>query len=177
MPVDFKVHSTAKRALAIVAFALLLSALLVGVRKLTAPNQSAVAQQSIASFPAPSVVAYIAPVVMLKVDDAARELNWSAALAAKLNGRVEVAVPNGRIDVLTDIYAIEVERLEKWHEGIGQASHYAISTGKVGCLALIIDSDKWPLNEATLAKLRTVEQTAVSRAIKLLILRRIAPEA
>jgi len=114
---------------------------------------------------------------MLKVDDAARELNWSAALAAKLNGRVEVAVPNGRIDVLTDIYAIEVERLEKWHEGIGQASHYAISTGKVGCLALIIDSDKWPLNEATLAKLRTVEQTAVSRATKLLILRRIAPEA
>ena len=177
MPVRFAVHSTAKRALAIVAFALVLSALLVGARKLTAPSSGVAAQQAIAAPSAAGAAAYIAPVVMLRVDDAAREVNWSAALAAKLNGKVEVVVPNGRIDVLTDNYAIEVERLEKWHEGIGQAAHYAVSTGKVGCLAIIIDSDKWPINEATLAKLRTIEQTAVSRAIKLLILRRIAPEA
>jgi hydroxypyruvate isomerase len=94
-----------------------------------------------------------------------------------LTGKLEVPVANGRIDVLSEDYAIEVDRMEKWHEGIGQAAHYSQATGKIACLALIIDSDRWPLNEATLSKLRTIEKTAVARGVKLLILRRVAPDA
>jgi hypothetical protein len=170
--VQTRVHSTTKRAVVIVGFALFFAAALVGVRKL-----SGTTAQPAAPLLGVPAAAYIAPVVSLRLADASAETSWSAALAATLSGRTEVPVPNGRVDVLSDFYAIEVDRLEKWHEGIGQAAHYSSATGKVACLALIIDSDKWPLNEATLAKLRTIEQTALSRGVKLLLLRRVAPDA
>lgn len=38
---------------------------------------------------------------------------------------MEVPVRYGRIDLLTSDYAIEVDKLEKFHEAIGQALHYA----------------------------------------------------
>ena len=44
--------------------------------------------------------------------------------------KMEVPVKYGRIDLLTDDYAIEVDSLEKFHEAIGQALHYAKETGK-----------------------------------------------
>ncbi len=171
MVVQTQVHSTTRRAIAIVGFALLFAAALVGVRKVTG---TAVPESPLLAAP---TAGYIAPVVPLRIADATTETAWSAALAAALSGRTEVPVQNGRVDVLSDFYAIEVDRLEKWHEGIGQAAHYALATGKIACLALIIDSDKWPLNETTLAKLRTIEQTAISRSVKLLLLRRVAPDA
>ena len=37
--------------------------------------------------------------------------------------KMEVPVKYGRIDLLTDDYAIEVDSLEKFHEAIGQALH------------------------------------------------------
>lgn len=173
MPVWYEVHSTAKRAFVVIGFGLLLAGLFVAADRLTAPAGTVAASTA----GTPDSAAFIAPVLRLRVDDATRETNWSAALSAAMNGKTEVPVANGRIDVLTDAYAIEVDRMEKWHEGIGQASHYGTATGKVACVALIIDSDKWPLNEATIAKLRTVEQTALSRGVKLLLLRRTAPDS
>jgi hypothetical protein len=44
--------------------------------------------------------------------------------------KMEVPVKYGRIDLLTDDYAIEVDSLEKFHEAIGQALHYEYETGK-----------------------------------------------
>lgn len=172
MPVEATVHPTTKRAGAIIGFALLLAVVLVGVRKLAGNAESRTLPSSIPV----ATAAYIAPVVNLKITDATKEAAWSAALATVLAGKTEVPIANGRIDVLSDAYAIEVDRLDKWHEAIGQASHYGLATGKVACLALIIDSDRWPLNEATIAKLRTVEQTALAKGVKVLFLRRVAPD-
>ncbi|MCG6536985.1 MAG: hypothetical protein L7F78_20340 [Syntrophales bacterium LBB04] len=47
--------------------------------------------------------------------------------------KMEVPVKYGRIDLLTDDYVIEVDRLEKFHEAIGQVLHYARETGKKTC--------------------------------------------
>lgn len=55
---------------------------------------------------------------------------------------MEVPVKYGRIDLLTDEYAIEVDRLEKFHEAIGQALHYAKETGKKPAIAIFIIDHK-----------------------------------
>jgi hypothetical protein len=52
--------------------------------------------------------------------------------------KMQVPVRYGRIDLLTDEYAIEVDRLEKFHEAIGQALHYAKETGKKPAIAIFI---------------------------------------
>jgi hypothetical protein len=56
------------------------------------------------------------------------------------NGRAQMEVPvkYGRIDLLSDDYAIEVDRLEKFHEAIGQALHYAKETGRKPAIAIFI---------------------------------------
>ena len=67
----------------------------------------------------------------------AKESFWRDELARRWQGRTEQAVEGGRVDVLTDREAVEVEFPHKWHEGIGQALHYASATGKQGVLAVI----------------------------------------
>ena len=54
------------------------------------------------------------------------------------NPKAKVRVKYGRVDLLTGEFAIEVDRLSKFHEGIGQALHYAEETGKKPGLALFI---------------------------------------
>ena len=56
--------------------------------------------------------------------------------------KMEVPVKYGRIDLLSDDYAIEVDRLEKFHEAIGQALHYAKETGKKPAIAIFIVDHK-----------------------------------
>lgn len=175
MPVEARVHSTAKRAVKIIGFAILFAVLLVGLRRYATDSQVP-AQTRITEANAIGA-RYIAPIIQLQISDASKESAWSQALAQVLAGKTEVPVPNGRIDVLSERYAIEVDRLDKWHEGIGQASHYGLAVNKIPCLALIIDSDRWPLNDVTLNKLATIEQTALSKGVKLLLLRRVAPDA
>ena len=51
---------------------------------------------------------------------------------------MEVPVKYGRVDLLTGEYAIEVDKIEKFHEGIGQALHYARETGRKPGLAIYI---------------------------------------
>jgi hypothetical protein len=57
-------------------------------------------------------------------------------------GKMEVPVKYGRIDLLTDDYAIEVDSLEKFHEAIGQALHYAKEAGKKPGIAIFIMEPK-----------------------------------
>jgi hypothetical protein len=56
--------------------------------------------------------------------------------------KMEVPVKYGRIDLLTDDYAIEVDSLEKFHEAIGQTLHYAKETGKKPGIAIFIMQPK-----------------------------------
>jgi len=51
-------------------------------------------------------------------------------------GKLEVPIKYGRIDILTNSYAVEVDRLSKFHEGIGQCLHYAHETGRKPGLAI-----------------------------------------
>lgn len=69
---------------------------------------------------------------------------------AFFNGRAksEVRVQYGRVDLLTGEFAIEVDRLSKFHEGMGQALHYSEETGKKPALAIfIIDPGKKDLKK------------------------------
>jgi hypothetical protein len=118
----------------------------------------------------------LVPVVELVVADASLEVNWSEALAKLLAGRTESPVEGGRVDVLTKDYAIEVDRLEKWHEGIGQAAHYGLVTKEIPVVALIISSDQWPLNQDTRDKLRLIDETCTKQQVKLILLRRAGIE-
>jgi hypothetical protein len=59
------------------------------------------------------------------------------------DGDLEVPVKYGRVDILTHDFAVEVDRLSKFHEGIGQALHYGAETGRQPGLALfVIDPDE-----------------------------------
>jgi len=76
------------------------------------------------------------------VDGSDTEAAWTTALAAHLGGEAEQAIDGvvaGRVDVLTDTQAIELDWLKgnKFHEGIGQALHYGDVTGQQPVLALI----------------------------------------
>lgn len=168
MPVQVEVHSTAKRAVFIVGFAILLVGLLIGLKMLSAkPEDTA---SSIHEISSTELTTYIAPIIPLHLNPQEKETVWSAALARKLSGSTEYPVQNGRVDVLTEQYAIEVERLEKWHEGIGQSSHYGLEAGKVPCLAIIILPTEIPLNDLNREKLSLIERTALKSGIKLLLL-------
>ena len=45
-------------------------------------------------------------------------------LAKSLNGRTEVKVPSGRIDILTSNQIIEVKHIKKWNAALGQIITY-----------------------------------------------------
>lgn len=68
----------------------------------------------------------------------AKESFWRDELARRWGGRTEQVVNGGRVDVLTDREAVEVEFPGKWHEGLGQVLHYASETGKQGVLAIVV---------------------------------------
>jgi hypothetical protein len=119
---------------------------------------------------------FVAPMIGLAIKDPRREAEWSKALAGALKARNEVSVSHGRVDVLSDVYAIEVDWLHKWHEGLGQAVHYGLETGKTPALALIIPTSQWPLDAGEVDKLRIVERAALKAQVKLLLLRQIPGE-
>jgi hypothetical protein len=53
-------------------------------------------------------------------------------------GQREVTVYGGRIDILTEKYAIEVERASKWKNAIGQALWYGQQTNKKPGIVLLV---------------------------------------
>ena len=103
------------------------------------------------------------------------EAFWSAALAKALGGKEEVRISHGRIDVLTSTYAIEVDWLHKWHEGLGQAQHYGLNTGKWPAVALIIKPDEWPLNAHRRSKVAEIRLVAEKLGVEAVLLRYAPP--
>ena len=86
--------------------------------------------------------------ITLPVKQTDYEKVWKAALVAKLRadkiGKVlsEMRVEFGRVDITTGKEVIEVDRHHKFHQGIGQALHYAWATGKKPVVALMLDTEK-----------------------------------
>ncbi|RYD24373.1 MAG: hypothetical protein EOP88_00580 [Verrucomicrobiaceae bacterium] len=67
---------------------------------------------------------------------------YQERVAASLEGKMEVPVANGRVDVLTASHAIEVEFASKWKQSIGQALWYSLQTGKTAGVVLIIEKQE-----------------------------------
>lgn len=67
---------------------------------------------------------------------------YQEKVATEMKGRMEARVENGRVDVLTDQYAIEVEFAAKWKNAIGQALWYALQTGKKAGIVIVLENEK-----------------------------------
>ena len=89
-------------------------------------------------------------------NDNPHESVWRDALAAALRARgdtvaTEVTLKGGRADIVTQTYAIEVDRAHKWHESIGQSAHYALMLHLKPAIALI-GADKLTSDQLTALK-------------------------
>lgn len=76
------------------------------------------------------------------------EKHYQEAFAFYLSARDkkvmrEVKCDGGHCDILTDVYAIEIDRARKWYEAIGQALHYALCFNRKPAVA-IFDAEKLP---------------------------------
>jgi hypothetical protein len=96
-----------------------------------------------------------------------KEIYWSNALAKKVKGEREKVISAGRVDVETKTLAIEVERIEKWHEGIGQALHYGLYENKTPALAIIAVP---PITEYDRNRLDAIESICSKYGIQLIVL-------
>lgn len=113
----------------------------------------------------------LVPVIELEVADRSLEKNWIAALADKLQGQAEVVVPYGRVDVVTGSYAIEVDYLHKFKEGIGQALHYGEVKGITPGLALIYERTEHESDAEVIDKLQHIESLCAAKGIRLFLLK------
>lgn len=111
------------------------------------------------------------PVVELDIKDRTQEKNWTTALAVHLSGQAEVTVPYGRVDVLTSTYAIEIDFLHKWKEGVGQALSYASVKGVTPCLALIYERTDNQTDADVNNLLSHIETLCTSKGIRFVILK------
>lgn len=106
-----------------------------------------------------------------------KESLWRDELARHWQGTTEKRIEGGRIDVLTDRYAIEVEFPHKWHEGLGQALHYANASGKPGVLAVIAYAQgEENLQGKSRQKLEMIEKLCRANDIKMVVLFPNRPE-
>lgn len=106
----------------------------------------------------------LVPTISLPVSHVAPEADWSHALAKAINGNAEVQVAFGRADVMTDEYAIEVDFLAKWKEGLGQALHYGDAADRTPVLALVVTE------RPEEALLKQIEKLTASKGVRLVLL-------
>lgn len=130
--------------------------------KITANNQSILGISS----------NLLVPVISLPLNVAAPEKDWTDALAKRINGQSEVQVDRGRVDVMTDSYAIEIDFIKKWHEGLGQAIHYGDESTRIGVLALI-DKNEAHEDLEHLRLLKKIEKLCIKKGVKLILLRSV----
>lgn len=102
--------------------------------------------------------------ISLKVPPDSNEYEWTNALANTIKGKPEVTVEFGRADVLTESYAVEVDFLSKWKEGLGQALHYGDVTDLVPVLALIA------IDRPDEGLLKQIESLCTSKGVKVVLL-------
>ena len=101
----------------------------------------------------------------------AQEKFWRDALAKEWHGQTEQVIEGGRVDVLTTNAAVEVEFPDKWHEGIGQALHYAHATGRPGVLAVISYAQgDASLRNNSRQKLELIEKQCTEAGLRMVVL-------
>ena len=66
------------------------------------------------------------------------EADYIRTIAAHWGAETEVAVASGRVDILTDAYAIEVERASKWKNAIGQSLWYGLQKDRAAGIVLLV---------------------------------------
>jgi hypothetical protein len=86
-----------------------------------------------------SSLSLLLPTIEIPLSASANESLFITALAERINGKPEVSIDGGRVDIVTDRYAIEVDFLQKWKEGIGQSQFYSNKTKKLPALFLVHD--------------------------------------
>jgi hypothetical protein len=180
MTISITVHPPFWRLLRVVTLtAVVVLALGVAARLLTKPSDQpseppvadsgskSPATQALVSASGPLLL----PVVNLCLENQTQEANWISAFALAVGGVREQAVSHGRADVLTAEFAFELDWFDKWHEGLGQALHYADATSKRPALALIVGASSWPLDTQALSKLAEIDRVSAKQGIKLILLR------
>lgn len=162
-------HPGLARFLRLVAIAIAI-ALVVSLVLRFARRENPQASSSV-DAPAGCIADTFIPTLAVCVSEGANEATWVDSLLPLIGGRKEIVIPNGRIDVVTQDFAIEVDFIQKWHEGIGRALHYASATGKRPSLALIVPHTEWPLGADRLTLLREIDRITAEQRIRLVILR------
>ena len=59
-----------------------------------------------------------------------KEADYANIIQQHLGGQREVSVTSGRVDLVTDTFAYEIEWANKWKESKGQALWYGLQTSK-----------------------------------------------
>ena len=70
------------------------------------------------------------------------EREYAQIINCAMDGISETGVVSGRVDVLTDEYAIEIDFANKWKESIGQALWYSLQTNRKPGIILILRTQK-----------------------------------
>ena len=102
----------------------------------------------------------------------AYEKVWKAALLDKLRadkiGNVsdEQRLDFGRADIVTEKEVYEIDRYDKFHQGIGQTLHYSMVLKKPAVLALMLDKTK-----VDPAKTAFIEKLCKHHKIRLVLLK------
>lgn len=72
-----------------------------------------------------------------------KEVHYQYYFADSVKAQTEVVLKSkARVDIVTDLYAIEVDFANKWAEGIGQSLYYALETNKIPGILLIMENPK-----------------------------------
>lgn len=107
-------------------------------------------------------------VIHLDVPEGARESVWTDALADRWQGDTNVRVKYGRPDIVTEDRVIEVDRLKKYHEGLGQVFHYRTELPqKQGALAIIVEKASFDVE-----KLKYIESLCAQMGFEFFVLKR-----
>lgn len=70
------------------------------------------------------------------------EKDYADRIQELIGGEREFSVYSGRVDLVTDSFAIEIEYANKWKNSIGQALWYAVETNKTPGIILILKDPK-----------------------------------
>ena len=91
------------------------------------------------------------------------ENHWQVAFNKKVTkGQLEYPIIGGRVDILNDYYAIEVEKISTWKNGIIKALIYAKATNRQAGLALYIDRD-----DKVFEKFKQAKESCEKKGIRL----------
>jgi len=68
------------------------------------------------------------------------ESEYAQYIQSLIGGKLEVSIKSGRIDLLTNTHAYEIERAPKWKDSIGQSIWYALNTNMKAGIILILEN-------------------------------------